>query len=63
MMKHPTPTVTFTIDTGYGDREFRQTFKNSDEALAYLSGYLGDADGMIKDFTVYFDWDTTISEE
>jgi len=57
MMKHPTPTVTFTIDTGYGDREFRQTFKNSDDALAYLSGYLGDANGTLKAFAVDFDWE------
>jgi len=58
MMKHPTPTVTFTIDVGYGERSFQKTFPNSDQALAYLSGYLGDASGMLKDFNVDFDWET-----
>lgn len=59
MKNHPTPTVTFTIGTEYGDRAFQKSFHNSDEALAYLSGYLGDADGMLKDFHVDFDWGTT----
>lgn len=61
-MRYPCPTVTFTIDTGYGDRQFQQTFRDSDEALAYLSGYLGDADGMLKDFHVDFAWDTITLE-
>ena len=62
MRKHPTPTVTFTIDNGYGESTFRETFKNSDEALSYLSGYLGASTGIIKDFDVDFDWDAITLE-
>lgn len=57
-MKTPTPTVTFTIDIGHGETEFRQTFENSHEALAYISGYIGAYPAMIKNFAVDFDWGT-----
>ena len=58
-MKTPTATVSFIIDNGhgYGESQFRETFRNSHEALAYLSGYLGAAPGTIKDFIVDFDWE------
>jgi len=61
-MRYPSPTVTFTIDNGYGESQFNETFKNADEALAYLSGYLGAATGTLKDFHVDFAWDTVTLE-
>jgi hypothetical protein len=61
-MKTPTATVSFTIEDAGGESQFRETFRNSHEALSYLSGYLGAATARISDFTVDFDWDATTLE-
>ena len=61
-MKYPSPTVTFAIENSWGETTFQQTFKDSEEALSYLSGYLGAANGTLKDFHVDFAWDTVTLE-
>ena len=49
--------ITFDIDNGMGPHRFTKKFDNSENALAYLGGYLGASAGTISDFRVDFLWE------
>ena len=49
--------VTFDIDNGYGPNVFTRKFRNSEDALAYLGGYLGGGTGTVSNFRVDFLWE------
>jgi hypothetical protein len=49
--------VTFDGDSGYGVSTFTRKFQDAESALSYLSGYLGNYDIHISNFTVDFLWD------
>ena len=49
--------VTFDIDNGYGPNAFTRKFRNSEDALAYLGGYLGGGTGTVSNFHVDFLWE------
>ena len=49
--------VTFDIDNGMGPNRFTKKFRNSEDALAYLGGYLGGGSGTVSDFHVDFLWE------
>ena len=49
--------VTFDIDNGMGPNRFTRKFRNSEDALAYLGGYLGAGAGTVSNFRVDFLWE------
>ena len=49
--------ITFDIDNGYGPNRFTRKFSNSEDALAYLGGYLGAGSAEVSDFRVDFLWE------
>jgi hypothetical protein len=51
-MKTASPYVTFTMDSGYGESRFTKKFQDAEEALSYLSGYLGVGACRIENFHV-----------
>lgn len=52
----PKVTVSFELDNmlGMGTHRFQETFSRESEALAFLSGYLGAGESLIKEFDVEF---------
>ena len=56
-MRTPKPYITFTIDSGYGESRFTEKFRDAEEALSYLSGYLGQAPALVTDFEVKWNWE------
>jgi hypothetical protein len=56
-MKTASPYVTFTIDSGYGESSFTKKFSDAEEALSYLSGYLGAGMCRIENFHVEWEWE------
>lgn len=55
----PKVTVSFELDNmlGMGTHSFRETFDRPTDALAFLSGYLGAAEAIIKHFDVETHWE------
>ena len=49
--------ITFDIDNGMGPNRFTRKFSNSEDALAYLGGYLGSGSAEVSDFRVDFLWE------
>ena len=49
--------ITFDIDNGHGPNRFTRKFSNSEDALAYLGGYLGAGSAEVSDFHVDFLWE------
>jgi hypothetical protein len=56
-MKTASPYVTFTMDSGYGESRFTRKFSDAEEALSYLSGYLGTSPCRIENFEVEWEWE------
>jgi hypothetical protein len=56
-MKQLPVRVTFDNDTEYGLVSFNQRFQDSESALAYLGGYLGEEENRISNFVVDFLWE------
>jgi hypothetical protein len=55
-MKTASPYVTFTVDSGYGESRFTKKFHDAEQALSYLSGYIGQGPCRIEDFEVEWEW-------